>query len=200
MKKREKEDKGGEEGSTKKQKSADDLGRELLKAAKEGDVESVKELLQCEGVDARYHEEVWEGAPETALVVACEMQNMEVARLLLEHGGEAKQELEAAFCWAALGGHVEVVKMLMERGADPSARENRAVRWAAQSVWAIKVVKLLLQGKRVNPELHLLSHEGPFSLIVNDVPCGWSYSRVGPTPMCVSPFCSDSLFCKKGVL
>jgi hypothetical protein len=46
MNKREKEGKGGEEGGMNEDMSAEDLGRELLRAAKEGDVERVKELLQ----------------------------------------------------------------------------------------------------------------------------------------------------------
>jgi ankyrin repeat protein len=76
----------------------------------------------------RYHEEVWGGVPVTAFVLACEGGHAEVARLLLEHGGETKQELEAALRLAAEGGHAEIMKMLMERGADPCARENLAVR------------------------------------------------------------------------
>ena len=64
-------EKGGEEGGTKK--NAEELGRELLRAAEEGDVERVRELLQCEGVDVRYHvERDLRGVPKTALVVACE--------------------------------------------------------------------------------------------------------------------------------
>jgi hypothetical protein len=49
MSKREKEDKG-EEGGTKKQKSAEELGSELLTAAWRGNVERVRALLR-EGVD-----------------------------------------------------------------------------------------------------------------------------------------------------
>jgi hypothetical protein len=75
---------------------------------------------------------------------------VEVARLLLEHGGETKEELEAALCYAATGGHTEVVKMLMERGADPSAHENYAVLWAAQN-GHVDMMKLLLQDQRVDP-------------------------------------------------
>jgi hypothetical protein len=67
-------------------------------------------------VDVRFHEEVWD-VTVTPLVVACERGHMEVARLLLEHGGETQHELEAALCWTAVGGHVEVVKLLLERGA-----------------------------------------------------------------------------------
>ena len=89
MSEREKQDKGGEEAGA---KSAQDLGRELLRAAKEGDVERVRELLQCEGVDVRYHEEMWVDVPKTALVVACGRGYVEVACLLLEHGGDTKQE------------------------------------------------------------------------------------------------------------
>jgi hypothetical protein len=72
MSKHEKEDKGGEEAGT-KNKSAKKLGRELLRAAEKGDVERVRELLQCEGVDVRHHEQRdWRGDPKTVLVVACE--------------------------------------------------------------------------------------------------------------------------------
>jgi hypothetical protein len=96
MSEREKEDKGGEEAGTKKQKSAEDLGTELLRAAEAGDVERAREVLQCEGVDVRYHMKThWLlDVPGTALVVACERGHVEVVRLLLEHGGETKQELE----------------------------------------------------------------------------------------------------------
>jgi hypothetical protein len=119
MNEREIEDKGGEEGGTEKHKSAEDLGRELLRAAEDGEVERVRELLQCEGVDVHYYEgrDFVLGVPRTALVVACEGGNAELARLLLEHGGETKQELEGAFWRAARDGHAELVKMLMERGA-----------------------------------------------------------------------------------
>ena len=118
MSKREKDDKGGEEAGTKKHKSAQELGRELLRVAEKGDVERVRELLPCEGVDVCYYEEThWFGIPKTALVVACEKGYVKVARLLLEHGGETKQGLESALGEAARDGHAEVVKMLMERGA-----------------------------------------------------------------------------------
>ena len=59
MNKLEKEDKGAEEGG---EKTAEQLGKELLIAAKKGEVERVKELLQCEGVDVRF------GAPKRRLV------------------------------------------------------------------------------------------------------------------------------------
>jgi hypothetical protein len=148
MSEREKEDKGGEEAGTKKHKSAEDPTRELLRAAEKGDLERVKELLQCEGVDVRYHEERdWRGDPKTSLVLACERGYVEVARLLLDCGGETREELEAALCEAAERGHAELVKMLLERGAD---RENRPVRWAAEN-GHVEVVKLLLQDKRVDP-------------------------------------------------
>jgi hypothetical protein len=146
--------KRGEEGGAKKYKSAKDLGRELLRAAEKGDVESLRELLQCEGVDVRNHEEGnGFGGPRTALIAACERGHVEVARVLLDHGGETKQEVEAALCWAAGRGHVEVVKMLMERGVDPSAQVNTPVCWAARH-GHIDIVKLLLQDERVNPAAH----------------------------------------------
>ena len=148
MSKREKEDKGGEEGGTKK--TAEDLGRELLRAAEKGDVGRVVELLQCEGVDVGFQDGMWWGVPKTALVVACERGDMVVARVLLNHGGLTKEELEAALYLAAWEGHVELVKMLMERGADPSVHENWPVCLAAQN-GHIEVVKLLLQDERVDP-------------------------------------------------
>ena len=95
------------------------LMEELLSAAERGDVERVKELLQCNGVNAQYAEEEddeW-NAPRTALVVACERGHVEAARLLLHHGGETQQELAWAFGQAAWKGHVEVVKMLMRKEA-----------------------------------------------------------------------------------
>jgi ankyrin repeat protein len=114
-------------------------------------VDRVRELLQFQGVDVRHHEQMyWRGDPKTALVVACERGHVEVARLLLDHGGVTKEELEGALCVAAREGRVETLKMLMERGADPSVHENWAVCWSAYNGHT-DVVKLLLQDMRVNP-------------------------------------------------
>ena len=62
-------------------------------------MERVKELLQCEVVNARYYEENdgW-NVPMTALVAACARGHVDVVRLLLEYGGETQQVLEGAFC------------------------------------------------------------------------------------------------------
>ena len=64
------EEKGGEEAG--RNKSVEELGKELLRAAEIGDAARVKELLQCDGVNAQYFAErdVWGGI--TALFVACE--------------------------------------------------------------------------------------------------------------------------------
>jgi hypothetical protein len=105
-------------------------------------------------VDVSYHQArvyIWGlGIPRTALVVACERGHVEVARFLLEHGGETQEELGGAFGAAAWKGHAVIMKMLMERGVDLSAHVNMPVCLAAEK-GHFEVVKLLLQDKRVNP-------------------------------------------------
>src|SRR5262245_20648559 len=119
--------------------------KELLGAAQRGDTERVRKLLQSEGVDARYSlEKDGFGLDKTCLRLACATGRVETVRVLLEHGGETQEELEGAWCDAAMNGRVAVVKLLLERRMDPSARNNWAVHWAAEHGHC-NVVELLLR-------------------------------------------------------
>lgn len=71
----------------------------------------------------------------TPLQNACYKGRHDVAKLLIERGGDVNSQKHVhgytSLMFAALGGHVRVVSLLLEQGADPSVR-NSVNRTAAQ--------------------------------------------------------------------
>ena len=95
---------------------AADLSEELFAAARKGDTEAVKVLLQ-KGVDVNAKTRY--GA--TALHYACDRGHLDLVRLLIERGADvnAKDTFYGItpLNWAITRDHPAVVKLLLEKGA-----------------------------------------------------------------------------------
>ncbi|MEW6207109.1 MAG: ankyrin repeat domain-containing protein [Acidobacteriota bacterium] len=95
---------------------AQDAGEELLAAARKGDIEKVRALLD-RSVDVNSKSRY--GA--TALSFASEHGYLEIVRLLVERGADVN--VRDTFynsdpaTWAAIKGHTEIVSLLLDKGA-----------------------------------------------------------------------------------
>lgn len=136
----------------KNEETTESVGRSLFVAARRGDVEEVKALLQHPLVDPSFavgHD--WRGA-RTALREAAYFGRVEVVRVLLEDGrADPAADGSVALRWAARDGHVDIVSLLLEdKRSDPMAGESSAVEWAADRGSA-EAVRILLRDARVDP-------------------------------------------------
>jgi ankyrin repeat protein len=114
----------------------DKLSQELINAAKNGDLENVKVLLE-NGADVHAEN-------DDALLWASSNGHVEVVKLLLENGADPHAKNDAALRWASEYGRVEIVKLLLENGANPHAENDEALR-GASSNGHTEVVQLLLE-------------------------------------------------------
>lgn len=99
------------------------LGEALLVAAQAGDLKKVKKLL-VQGVDVNY---AGKKGAYTALIKACRMQRVDVAKTLLDMGADASKASRngwTALIEAARTGHGELTQLLINEGCDL----NQAVR------------------------------------------------------------------------
>ncbi len=121
-----------------------DLEHELLRAAKRGDLEKVKELLR-RGADPNFT--TLYGM--TALHYAAMAGHVDVVKLLLEWGANPNIRREGEWTplhYAASHGHINIVKLLLERGADPNIKDISGITplHVASSKGYSEMVKLLL--------------------------------------------------------
>jgi ankyrin repeat protein len=95
---------------------AQDPKEDFLKAARKGDIETVRSLL-AKGVDVNTKSNY--GA--TALSFACDRGYTELVKLLLEKGADVNVKdtfyNATPISWAAQRGHAEIVKALLDKGA-----------------------------------------------------------------------------------
>jgi Ankyrin repeats (3 copies) len=91
-----------------------DTGDELRRAAGEGNVARVKQLLEA-GADVNAANRYG----GTALSYACDHGHLEVVKLLLEKGADPKAQdtfyNATPLSWAAMKGHVEITRLLLDK-------------------------------------------------------------------------------------
>jgi ankyrin repeat protein/ribosomal protein L40E len=107
--------------------SSANLEEELLKAAREGDVEKVKDLL-ARGADPNAIR-----LGTTPLHIAAGHGRFDIVKILVENGANVNVKDLMGFTplhSAILGNHLAIVKFLIENGADVNAKvENCLTKW-----------------------------------------------------------------------
>jgi len=112
----------------------------LVRACRDGDLESVRILLDTSArttSSARAKRAV-ASAKNEALSISCTKGHLEIVRLLLNRGADAREE--EALCNACYEGHLEIVRLLLDRGAEPT---TVALAFAC-SEDHLEIVRLLL--------------------------------------------------------
>ena len=142
--------------------------KQLLHAAKSGNVVQVQRLLSLDGVNLRLdtRDESYERSP---LHWACAQGHLEIARLLLDWRGgcnvlnrrgydilNAKdKEGQAPLHTACMKGNLDIVSLLLERGAHVDAENGRgitALHMACLFNRLDVVHRILLHGAKTNPK------------------------------------------------
>ncbi|EEZ97725.1 GA-binding protein subunit beta-1 isoform X2 [Tribolium castaneum] len=124
--------------------SVNELGKQLLKAAAEGNVEETRTLLNKGALFTAD----WLGT--SPLHLAARNNHLEVVEILLKAGisRDARTKVDkTSLHMAAAEGHVSIVETLLEYGSDPDCRDllgMTPLHWAAQN-GHLDVVKALLQ-------------------------------------------------------
>ena len=115
---------------------------ELMRVARLGDVEKLKQMLASKDVTANTEMGV---SGSSALHVAAEYDQAEVVRVLVENKADPNMEsrcAEAPLIIAAMKGNEEIVKLLLAAGADPRIwnHEHRSVVTLAKTKEIAKIV------------------------------------------------------------
>ena len=95
----------------------------MIKACREGDLNTVKELVE-QGVNIHAHE-------DDPVLSAVYYGHLDVVKYLVEQGVDIHSENDCALLWAAKGLHLDVVKYLVEQGANVHAADVYVLRWAS---------------------------------------------------------------------
>lgn len=124
---------------------------ELITAIKNNNVERVRSLLDS-GVDPKYEED--EDDDGNPLHYAADLGNLEIVKLLVEHGADTKNTIYDA----SLMGHVEVVRFLLDNGIEIGEYDIAA----ASKHGHVEIVKMLLENgaKPDNDALVIASKKG----------------------------------------
>jgi GA-binding protein transcription factor beta len=124
--------------------SVNELGKQLLKAAAEGNVDETKALLNRGALFTAD----WLGT--SPLHLAARNNHLEVCEILLKAGisRDARTKVDkTSLHMAASEGHINIVETLLEYGSDPDCRDllgMTPLHWAAQNGHA-EVVKILVK-------------------------------------------------------
>lgn len=128
-----------------------DLGKRLLDAAREGSIDSVRQLVFDSSAPFTSD---WLGT--TALHLAAQNGHAGIAEILLRGGvnRDAKTKLErTALHLAAQGGFLDVVDLLLIHGCDANARDMlkmTPLHWAVERGHIFVVERLLYSGADIN--------------------------------------------------
>jgi ankyrin repeat protein len=140
-----------------------DAGGELIDAAKKGDVDALRSLINKGGnVNGK------NASGRTPLMEAAYWGRVDAAKLFLEKGADPNaKDLEdhTPLIDAAGNGHIQVVLALLEKGADPKAKtkEGSTALIEAASNNRAEVLKALLEK---NPGVEEKDKEGRTALIL----------------------------------
>ena len=128
-----------------------DMGKKLLEAARESQVDKVRQLVVNSGAPFTSD---WFGT--TALHLAAQNGHAEIAEILLRGGvnRDARTKLErTALHLAAQNGSLDVVDLLLLHGADVCARDMlkmTPLHWAVERGHILVAERLLIAGSDVN--------------------------------------------------
>lgn len=131
------------------QASEEELDQELITAAGDGDIETVKRLLdKGANIDARNE------AYDTPLLVASENGEIEIVDLLLKMGAKIEGGSGGTLLRkAAFNGHTEIVKLLLDKGVNIESGNvygYTALMEAAGSAQTKTVELLLTEGANIH--------------------------------------------------
>lgn len=103
---------------------ADELNKQLIEAAKVGNLLEMKRLVaQARGADIHTNF-------DASLLYAAYNGHLNIMRYLVEHGANIHAQDDRALLYAAYNGHLEVVKFLIGRGAPVEAAKD----WGTEEV------------------------------------------------------------------
>ncbi len=121
------------------------LNEQLLKAAKKGDIEEVRLLLE-KGADVNSRNmDGW-----TALMLAAWNGNTETVELLLDEGADVNSKSISgwtALMFAAANGCIKTAKFLIEKGAEVDEKYDNGETALLVAAWngQIDIIKLLIE-------------------------------------------------------
>eukprot|EP00002_Diphylleia_rotans_P014085 TRINITY_DN2741_c0_g1_i1.p1 TRINITY_DN2741_c0_g1~~TRINITY_DN2741_c0_g1_i1.p1 ORF type:complete len:840 (+),score=152.61 TRINITY_DN2741_c0_g1_i1:47-2566(+) len=135
-----------------KSRVANKSQKRLCDATRENDLESVRYLVEVEGIDIHAHDV--EG--KNPLHICCDYGFSDIAEYLLEKGADPNREEEymnTPLLIASNKGHPNVVEVLLKRGANPKYKGlfGHAALLLSAEMGYLDIVKLLIQfGADVN--------------------------------------------------
>jgi ankyrin repeat protein len=122
------------------EKSIDD---QLIDAAKTGDVQKIKDLLD-RGSDIHHQF-------DAALHQAANYGRLEAARLLIDQGADIHARNGSAIVGAACSGHTEIVRLLLNLGVSVHSGDDNSLYMSAKNGYTETVRLLLERGADANP-------------------------------------------------
>lgn len=166
----------------------------LIKAASEGNVQEVAELL-ADGVSVNSHDS--EG--RTALIAAAYLGKNEICSLLLDNSASLKPKDKdgySALDFAAARGLVDTVKLLLKKGKEPDDSYHTQYAMAMRAAFA-SITQFMPKGKgripsinRISPEdkspLHVAAGGGSVDLVESLIKRGAKVNltnKKGQTPL-----------------
>ncbi|QED50198.1 ankyrin repeat domain-containing protein [Cytobacillus dafuensis] len=123
----------------------DDMKSQFFKAADQGNIAKVNELLE-QGIDVNSRD----NQGRTAVMIATYANNAEMVKALIEKGADVNIQdnmKNSPFLYAGAEGYLEILKLTVEAGADPKIvnRFGGTALIPASEHGYIEVVKVLLE-------------------------------------------------------